>query len=110
MSADWNPKIHKEWPEHLALLVLIIGFVISVQAVNPYLNYLIIFLFGIMAGRTIYLRRGKSYFFPTFLIIIGFFLGYSIGSLFWANWYIVLIMFILGAYLSHEIHKRGYMG
>ncbi|MBD3355317.1 hypothetical protein GF361_05015 [Candidatus Woesearchaeota archaeon] len=98
----------KNWPEILALGLLIIGFFLAISMDNPFFVYFVVFLAGILAGRYYFTKIGKQPLFPFFLIIIGFLIGYALGS-FSASRKIVIILFIIGWVASHYIHKKGYI-
>lgn len=90
-----------------AFILLIIGFLFSLAAPSAVLSYIIIFLAGIMGGRLIYCKR-KRMVFPYVLIVIGFFVGYLIGSRY-GNWLVTTILFVLGSILSYYLHEQGYV-
>lgn len=98
----------QNWAETLFILLLIVGLVLSITIQNAFLNYLIIFCAGLMAGRVIFIRKGKQPLFPFFLIIIGFLFGYMLGS-FSFNRKVITFLFILGAIIGYYIHKKGYI-
>jgi len=112
---DTSVIVWKEWVEYSFLILLLLGMILSISISNIFLNCLVVFISGMMAGRIIYVRKGKGYYFPTILIIIGFFLGYLIGGVLRFNTYLILnallisIMFILGVYLGHYIYKNKYL-
>jgi len=103
--------IWKDWAEIVSFLVLIVGFVLSISIENPVYVYIIIFLAGLLAGRSFFVKIGKQPLFPFFLIIIGFLLGYVIGSPIRSNsnWKVVVILFFLGWILSHVAHKEKWI-
>jgi len=93
------------WAEIVFFILLILGFLFSLAAPSAVLSYLIIFVAGMMAGRLIYYRK-ESMAFPYVLIIIGFFIGYLIGSRY-GNWLVLTILFVLGSILSYYLHEQG---
>jgi len=101
----------KSWAEVFFVLLLLIGFFISIALPNPWLNYLIIFLAGLLSGRWIYMKKGKQPLFPFFLIIVGFLFGYMLGAYpsGLINTKLIAILFILGGIISYYIHKEGYI-
>ena len=107
--ADIGTTMWKEWAETFFIIILILGFALVISISSPLFNYLINFLFWMMDLKTAFTRKGKRYYFPKKLIIIGFFLGYVIGSSFRFNKYVIMITFIIGAYLGYYIHKKGYI-
>jgi len=97
----------RNWAEIIFLILLIVGFLLSLAAPSAVLSYLMIFLVGMMAGRLIYYRK-KSMVFPYVLIIIGFFIGYLIGSRY-GNWLVITILFVLGSILDYYLHEQGWL-
>ena len=95
------------WAEIVFFILLVIGFLFSLAAPSAVLSYLIIFTAGMMAGRLIYYRK-ESMVFPYVLIIVGFFLGYLIGSRY-GNWLVLTILFVLGSILSYYLHEQGFV-
>ena len=100
--------LFKSWAEAFFVVLLIIGFVLALSSQNPALTYAVSFLAGLLAGRYYFVQVGKQPLFPFFLIIIGFLIGYIIGS-FNANRWIVAILFFLAWLSSHMFHKKGYI-
>ena len=100
--------IFKSWAEIFALVVLIMGFLFSIFLSNIYFTYIVICIAGLFAGRYYFLRIGHQPLFPFFLIIIGFLVGYLLGS-FAANRYLIIILFFTAWAISHYAHKKGYI-
>ena len=101
----------KNWAEVFFVVLLLIGFFVSIALPNPWINYLIIFLAGILSGRWIYMKKGKQPLFPFFLIIVGFLFGYMLGAYpsDIINAKIIAMLFILGGIIGYYIHKKGYI-
>ena len=97
----WN------WAEYLMIVLMILGFLVAVTIDSMWLNYLVIFIAGIMAGRLLYARE-KKHKFTHYLIVVGFLLGYMLGS-YMANKKIIATIFILATILSYYLHKKGYI-
>lgn len=100
--------IWKSWAEIFFLVLLLIGFILSISVNSALLTYFVILLAGLLAGRYYFLRVGKQPLFPFFLIIIGFLVGYIIGT-FVANRLVVAVLFFIGWLVSHIVHKKGYL-
>jgi len=100
----------KQWAEAFFIILIILGFLISISIQSPALNYLVIFCAGLWFGRTIYSKKGRQSMFPFFLIVIGFLIGYLAGGVI-ADTSIILMLlfFIVGSILSYYIHKKGYI-
>lgn len=100
-------QIDTQWPELFSLTFIILGFILSLLLLNPILSYISIFSSGFIAGRTFFLKRHKEPILPFILIIIGFLLGYVMGS-FWANRFLIIVFFALGFYLSYYLHMKKF--
>ena len=98
----------KQWAEAFFVLVLLLGFLVSISIKSAILIYVVIFCAGLWSGRAIFKKLGRQPVFPFFLIIIGFLVGYLLGS-FTFNKKLIIFMFILGALISYYIHKKGYI-
>lgn len=100
-------EIDTQWPELFSLAFITLGFILSILLLNPILSYLAILSSGCIAGRTFFLKRHKEPIFPFILIIVGFLLGYVLGS-FWANRLFIIIFFVIGFYLSYYLHMKKF--
>ena len=105
---DMSTLVWKDWPEVLGGLLLLIGFAVALSINSVWLNYAIIIIAGLMAGRVLFKKRGNQPLFPVILIIIIFLVGYLLGS-FAFNRVFILIIFLISAYASYKIHKKGYI-
>lgn len=108
MAGGHDDPIVTHWPEIIAAILLLLGFLTALIIQSPLLNYLTIFCAGILAGRMVYQKHRTQPIFPFILIAIGFLLGFMLGAIS-ANKIIIFILFIGGAYLSHWAHKQGYV-
>lgn len=101
----------KSWAEVFFVVLLLLGFFVSIALPNPWINYFIIFLAGLLSGRWIYKKKGKQPLFPFFLIIVGFLFGYMLGAYpsYKVNAKIIAILFIIGVIAGYYIHKKGYI-
>ncbi|MDO8642903.1 MAG: hypothetical protein Q7R76_04985 [Candidatus Woesearchaeota archaeon] len=93
------------WVELVCFIVLGIGFVFSITLESAFLSYVVIFLFGLLAGRLIY---EKSYSFPFYLIGLALLFGYVLGTRY-GQWKLVILFFLLGTAVSYYLHTRGYL-
>ncbi len=101
--------LYKWWVETAFGIVLVIGLIISLLAPSATISYIMIFFVGMTVGRIWYIgkRQIKA---PSVLVIIGFIIGYVVGSrLGYGNWKVILIMFLIGTFLSYWIHNEGYL-
>lgn len=94
----------ESWAEIFFFVLLIIGFFLSLAAPSAVLSYLMIIACGMMGGRIWYEQR-HNFKFPFFLIIIGFLIGYLIGTRY-ANWIVLVLFFALGGIISYYLHKN----
>ena len=106
--ADIGTILWKQWAETFFIILLLLGFVVSLSIQSAILNYVVIFCAGLMTGRTIFKKKGKQPLFPFFLIIIGFLLGYTLGSFAFSK-KIIIFLFIVGSIISYYIHKKEYI-
>ena len=90
------------WAEFFFLMMLVIGIVFSVFIGSAFFSYLVVFFFGVMAGR--FLRYRKTVF-PFYLVVIGLLIGYLVGSRY-GSWRINLFCFVLGTAISWYLHGK----
>lgn len=90
-----------KWVEFFFVVLLVIGFVVSVSIGSAFFSYIVMFLFGIMVGRFINYRKKT---FPFYLVILGLVIGYILGSRY-GSWKIILFCFVLGAAISWYLHE-----
>ena len=100
---DW--KWDERWAENLMLFFLVIGFILAVLISNPFLSYVLVFFAGFMAGRIYYEKKHHQPILPFILIILGFLLGYLVGS-FWASRFWTLFFFCVGFMVSYTLHRK----
>lgn len=97
------------WVEYLALVVLFIGFFISLSAGSAFLSYLIIFLSGLLTGRILFQQR-KALPFKYYILMLVFLIGYILGTyVSFGSRKVIVIIFILSNILSYYIHDKGYI-
>lgn len=93
-----------DWPEIVALTVLIAGFVMSIFAQNTVAIYSTCFIAGLVFGRLWYkLRKSESI--PLFLAIMAFFLGFILGGI-WTNLRAITLLLLAGILAGYWIHKK----
>ncbi len=98
----------KRWAEVFFVILLLCGFFIAVSIKSVLLNYIVVFFAGLMAGRLLAMKFRKQPMFAYVLIIIGFLLGYLIGS-FEINKKMIALWFIIGGIISYYMHRKGYI-
>ena len=107
-SLNMANVFYQQWPQFFFILVLILGFVISVSMQSAVLSYLVIFCGGLITGKLIFSKYGKQPSFPFFLIAIGLLLGYVLGAFKFSRVFII-ILFIAGNIIAYYVHKKGYI-
>ena len=95
------------WVEYAFLALLVLGFILAASSGSAVISYITIVLIGILAARSMYKRR-KGFKFPAFVILIGFLIGYILGS-FYGNRKLILVLFVLGYMVSYYIHYRKWV-
>ncbi|MBI4151545.1 hypothetical protein HY496_01130 [Candidatus Woesearchaeota archaeon] len=102
-----SEKIWSEyWAEAFSLFFLVLGLLLAIGLRNPLFSYFTVFLSGGLAGRIFYQKRFKEPILPFILIILGFLVGYLIGS-FWTNRLWSLMLFSSGFLLSYYLHLKN---
>ena len=91
-----------KWVEFFFLVLLFIGFFVSLSIGSAFFSYLVILLFGGMAGRFLSFRKKML---PFYLVIIGLLIGYILGSRY-GEWRVNLFMFIIGMSISWYLHEK----
>ena len=98
-------KGEEQWVEAFMLLFLAIGFVIAVLLRSPIFSYFSSFLGGIVCARVFYIKHQSEPILPFVLIIIGFLVGFLLGS-FWASRFLILLFFLAGFLISYYLHIK----
>ena len=94
----------KSWAEFFFFVLMVIGVIIALSAPSAVISYVVIFLSGIMAGRVLYFRKTKlkaGY----YIIIIGFLIGYLLGTIYGSR-KIIIVLFFIGALLSYYLFDK----
>lgn len=99
-------NVSEDWPEILAFILLIVGFLFSLKATSAFLSYIVIAICGLLFGR-IWWRFRRNMQVPIVLLALGFLIGYMLGAVFtYASAKGVFLIFILGVFLSYYIHEK----
>ena len=96
-----------DWPEYLALLLLIIGFITAMAAGSKVLAYVIVLVCGAAFGRVWY-RLKDNLNVPWFLIILGFLIGFLLGVRYGSRG-VVIILFVFGIVVSYYLHDKRFI-
>ncbi len=97
----------KDWAEISAFILLVIGFFLATSSGSAFLSYIIIFLCGMIVGRFWFQQR-KNVKIPYFIVIVGFLIGYILGS-YYGNKFVTLLLFLIGALFSYYLHENKYL-
>ena len=95
------------WVDVAALLVLILGLLLSFTSGSLVLTYLIAFLCGMIVGRYLHFRQHRlqlRFFYVVFAFVVGFALGARYG-----NFKVIIFLFVLGAITGNYIHKQKWL-
>jgi hypothetical protein len=95
----------RNWAELFFFILIVIGFLFSLLTPSAVLSYALIFAAGMMGGRLLFERKGKLNF-PYYLMLIGFLIGYLLGA-YYGNRNVMILLFIIGAFLSYYLHDSG---
>ena len=99
----------KNWAEILFFILMIVGLIVSLVSPSLFVSFIIVFLSGMIGGRLLYDRR-KKLTFPYYLIIIGFLLGFIIGTfIVYQEASVVAVLFVLGILFSYYLCRKGYL-
>jgi len=99
----------KSWAEFFFFVVMILGLIIGLWATSfsAVISYIVVFLSGMIGGRLLYERKHKLTF-PYYIIIIGFLIGYLIGT-YYGSKQVIIVLFVLGILFSYHLHNKGYI-
>lgn len=86
-------------------VLLVLGFLFSLLTPSAVLSYALIFTVGMAGGRLMFERKNRLTF-PYYLMLIGFLIGYLLGA-FYGNRNIMVLLFIIGGFLSYYLHDSG---
>lgn len=95
-------KFYENWAELFFVVCLVIGFIIAVITTSAVVTYTIAFLLGLGLGRYIEIRKYRLGY---YLIVLGFLVGYVIGSRY-GSLKVVILLFVLGTVISYYAHER----
>ena len=99
----------KSWVEFFFFVVMVVGLIVALLAPSAFISYLVVFLSGMIGGRLWYERK-KKIAFPYYIILIGFLIGYLMGTYVgYGNTAVVIILFVLGILFSYHLCNKGYI-
>ncbi len=95
----------KNWVEYFAILLALLGFLIAVLSYpSPFLTYSIFFICGMLGGK-LWWRTRHNLRFSWAIVLIGFIIGYLLGSP-RGKWWIMLIIFFAGMASVYYLHDK----
>ena len=99
----------KNWAEFFFFVLMVTGFIFALWATSfsAVISYIVVFLSGMIGGRLLYERK-KKLSFPYYMIVIGFLIGYAMGT-YYGSRKVVIILFILGVLFSYHLCNKGYI-
>ncbi len=88
---------------------MVLGLIVAIWAttMSAVISYIVIFLSGMIGGRLLYERK-KKITMPYYIILIGFMIGYTIGT-YYGSRKVVIVLFVLGILFSYHLHNKGYI-
>ena len=99
----------KSWVEFVFFVLMVLGLIVGIWAssFSAVISYIVVFLSGMIGGRLLYERK-KKLSFPYYMIVIGFLIGYAMGT-YYGSRKVVIILFILGVLFSYHLCNKGYI-
>ena len=95
----------ENWPEIIAFILLVIGFFAALGAGSAVIGYTLILLAGFMGGR-IWFRVKQNLKIPWSIILMGFLVGFMLGSRY-GDKRMIVIFYIFGIVVSYYLHDKG---
>jgi hypothetical protein len=102
-----NMDYYNSGPEYVFVFLVVISGILGLIIRNILINYIVMFLFGIIIGIQYYNHKFKRSYILS-MLTIGLFLGYAIAS-FHTNWKILLIIYIIGGLLGYYIKEYNWI-
>lgn len=93
------------WPEYLAGIVLIVGFLLSIAANSTTIAIVTAIFIGALSARLIFLEKVREPLAPFYIIIIALAIGFISGS-FFANRFLITFLIIGSFILSYYLHDK----
>ena len=101
-------EFYLHWVELVFVILLVAGIFMANIIKTPAINFLVVFMAGFATGKVIHHHRKKDMLFPYILLAMGFIVGYVLGTS--MNKTIILILFVIGNFLSIYISDKGMLG
>jgi hypothetical protein len=97
--------IFENWAEYVSFILLVIGFFLAAGSGSAIVSYVIIALCGMVGGRILF-KFKTDLKIPWVVIMLGFLIGFTIGS-FYGDKRIIVIGYVIGIALSYYLHDKG---
>ena len=91
------------------VILLLLGFFISIFLRSPIIVYLVTIIAGIISGKIIFERRIKDPLIPAIFILVVFLAGFIVGS-FSAPRIITLLLFIAAMLVTYILYNKKIVG
>lgn len=95
------------WVEYVFLVLLVVGFILAFNVSSAVMAYGIIFICGFISGRLIF-KIKKNITLPFYIIIIGFLLGYALGS-YYGSKKVIIALFLIANIASFYLYDKEYL-
>lgn len=96
-----------DWPELAAVIFLFLGFILALASSTFTIAYIVIFLLGLMFGRTWY-RFHRARKTALVMSIAACLLGFGFGAIL-GNLQLVVLVFLLGILIGYWVHQKGWI-
>ncbi len=96
-----------DWPELVAFTFLLVGFFLALFSQSFFVLYSVCFLMGLIFGR-VWWKWKTANKVPVFLTIVGFLLGFMLGSLF-ANLRLIVLLVFGGIIIGYYVHVKKFL-
>ncbi len=98
-------KYWLDWPEIIGFILLVIGFFAAVISGSAVIAYTLVLMAGFMGGR-IWFTVKQKFKAPWSIILMGFLVGFMLGSRY-GNKKVIVLFYIIGILVSYYLHNSG---
>lgn len=103
---EWDINFATDYGEIFGFIAMVLAFIMAVSTGSANIAYLGALITGLLAGqRWFNVRKGPR--FIWYFIIVGFAIGYTIGSMFFADVKVVIALFVLGMVIGWMFRKKA---
>lgn len=102
--------LYYKWVEIFAVILMIIGILISLLGDSALINYIMIALSGFVVGRFYFLKK-KFISFPFYFAIIGYLIGFTLGAFFRSrgNPVVIIIIYLAFIIIGKHVYKKKWL-